>query len=321
VFGRSIIKLIGLVFAGAIALAGGAELLASVVGVVLAFRAGNPFPLLLVSVVTVILLRIVKLQTEETPVKMILNIVSYAATGYLVVVAFVIMLPYGLVASIVTAIATSVVVSFIGDPSSLMTQVRENFPSSLGGPIEGLSRRVVQTGDGSSFTVNSSNSVILINSDHRNKVVELMRDRSLLPISLTHYEDIDVLFVRTGRDITLYERVTNLLKSYGIENKGNTPALLAEAVQMIPIIDEQNGLMMKEYRLAKDEKSIQNLLTTWPVRMTVFPTEWGLMVLVPNVEVTGLNVEPLKQGYESELLLHRNFTSIREDLKAVESAA
>ena len=61
-FGKSIIKLIGLIFAGAIALAGGAELLASVVGVVLAFRSGNPFPLLLVGIVTVILLRIVKRQ-------------------------------------------------------------------------------------------------------------------------------------------------------------------------------------------------------------------------------------------------------------------
>jgi len=116
VFGKSIIKLIGLIFAGAIALAGGAELLASVVAVVVAFRAGNPFPLFLVGFVTIVLLRVVKKQTEDTPVKMILNIVAYAATGYLVVVAFVVALPFGLVASIATAIVTSVIVSFIGDP-------------------------------------------------------------------------------------------------------------------------------------------------------------------------------------------------------------
>ncbi|MGD9396109.1 MAG: hypothetical protein PVJ05_06765, partial [Candidatus Thorarchaeota archaeon] len=124
-FGKSIIKLIGLVFAGAIALAGGAELLASVVGVVLAFRSGNPFPLLLVGIVTISLLRIVKRLTEETPVKMILNIVAYAATGYVVVVAFVIALPYGLVASVVSAIATSVTISFIGDPSSILSQIQD----------------------------------------------------------------------------------------------------------------------------------------------------------------------------------------------------
>ena len=320
-FGKSIIKLIGLIFAGAIALAGGAELLASVVGVVLAFRSGNPFPLVLVGVVTIVLLRVVKRQTEETPVKMILNIVAYAATGYLVVVAFVIALPYGLVASIATAITTSVVISFIGDPSSLMTQIQDYIPSTFGGSINGLSKRVVQTGDGSSFTVNSSNSVIVINSDHRDKVVELIRDRSLLPISLSHFEDLDVLFISRERNRTMFERVNSLLKSYGIETMGPAPALLAEAVQMLPIIDEQNGLLMKEYRIVRDEKTIQDLLSLWPARMTIFPTEWGLMALVPDMEVIGFSVEPLKHGCESEVLLHRDFTSIGEGKESVESAA
>jgi hypothetical protein len=333
VFGKSIIKLIGLIFAGAIALAGGAELLASVVGVVLAFRAGNPFPLLLVGIVTIILLRVVKKQTEETPVKMILNIVAYAATGYLVVVAFVVALPYGLMASIVTAIATSVVISFIGDPSSILSQVQNYVPSTLGGSINGLPKRVVQTEDGSSFTVNFTNSVIVINPDHRDKVVDLMRDRSLLPTSLTHFEDLDVLFISNEGDRTMFERVNSLLNSYGIETKGSllnsygietkgpVPALLAEALQMLPIIDEQNGLSMKEYRLAKDEKTISDLLSLWPARMTIFPTEQGLRVLVPDIDVIGFNVEPLKQGHESEVLLHRDFTSIREVKESVESPA
>ena len=320
-FGKGIIKLIGFVFAGAIALAGGAELLASVVTVVLAFRAGNPFPLILVGLVTVVLLRILKRQEGDTPVKMILNIVAYAATGYLVVVAFVIALPYGLAASIATAIATSVVMSLIGDPTPLITHVQDFVPSSVGVSMNGLSRRVVHREDGTSFTVNSSNSIIIINSEHRNKVIELMRDRTLLPISLTHFEDIDVLFITTGKDRFLFDRVSAVLKAYQIETNRPAPALLAEAIQMIPIIDEQNGLMMKEYRIARDEKTIQSLLSMWPVRMTVFPTELGLRVLAPDYEVTGLNVEQLKQGYESEVLLHRNFTSIREAMESVESAA
>ena len=320
-FGKSIIKLIGLIFAGAIALAGGAELLASVVGVVLAFRSGNPFPLILLVIVTIILLRIVKKQTEETPIKMILNIVAYAATGYLVVVAFVIALPYGLVASVVTAIATSVVISLIGDPSSILSQIQDYLPSTIGGPINGLSKRVVQAGDGSTFTVNSANSVIVIKSEHRDKVVELMRDRSLLRISLTHFEELDVLFISREGGRSMFERVNSLLTSYGIETKGSIPTLLAEAIQMLPIIDEQNGLLMKEYRLAADEKTINDLLSLWPTRMTIFPTEYGLRVLVPDMEVMGFNVEPLKLGHESEVLLHRDFTSIVEVKDSVESSA
>lgn len=320
-FGKSIIKLIGLIFAGAIALAGGAELLASVVGVVLAFRSGNPFPLLLVVIVTIILLRIVKKQTEETPIKMILNIVAYAATGYLVVVAFVIALPYGLVASIATAIATSVVISFIGDPSPILSQIQDYIPSTNVGAINGLSKRVVQAGNGSTFTVNSANSIIVIKSEHRDKVVELMRDRSLLPISLTHFENLDVLFISREGGCSMFERVNSLLTSYGIETKVSVPTLLAEAIQMLPIIDEQNGLLMKEYRLAADEKTINDLLSLWPTRMTIFPTQHGLRILVPDMEVMGFNVEPLKLGHESEVLLHRDFTSIVEVKDSVESSA
>ena len=319
-FGKSIIKLIGLMFAGAIALAGGAELLTSVVAVVLAFRAGNLLPLLLVCIVTVGLLRLERRPAEGTPVKMILNIVGYAATGYLAVVAFVIGLPYGLVVAGAAAIAASMIISFIGNPSPIITQVREYIPSVFGGTISGLSNRVVPTSDGSSFNVNSSHSVVVINPEHRHKVVELMRDRSLLPISLTHFEDVDVLFVSTATDHDMFDRIVSLLKSHGVETKGSFPALLAEAVQMMPLIDEQNGLGMREYRLARDEKTVQDLLTVWPPRMTVFPTEWGLMVLVPHMEVIGFNVEPLKAGYESELLLQRNYTSIREVMKSIESA-
>jgi hypothetical protein len=321
VFGKSIIKLIGLVFAGAIAFAGGAELLASVVGVVIAFRTGNPFPLIVIVVVTIALLRIVKAQKEDTPVKMILNIVGYAATGYLVVVAFVLALPYGLVASIATAITTSIVVSFIGDPSTLMAQFQDYIPSSLGGSVTGFSKRVVPTGDGTSFTVNASNALIGIKSEHRNKVVDLMRDRLLLPISLTHFEDLDVLFVSKGENHSMVDRVSSLLSAYGIETEGPIPALLSEAIQMIPIIDEQNGLSMKEYRLARDDKTVHDLLSRWPARMTVFPSEEGLRILVPEMEVIGYNVEPLRDGYEPDVLLHRDFTSTQEVKESVESPA
>ena len=320
-FGKSIIKVIGLVIAGSIALAGGAELLASVVGVVIAFRTGNPFPLIAIVLVTIALLRLVKSQKEETSVKMILNIVGYAATGYLVVVAFVIALPYGLVASIATAVTTSIVISFVGNPSSLTNQFKDVLPTAFGDSIHGLSKRVVRTGDGSSFTVNSTNTVIIVNSEHRNKVVDLMRDRLLLPISLTHFEDLDVLFVSTGKNHSMFERVNSLLEAYGIETMNPMPTLLSEAIQMIPLIDEQNGLAMREYRLARDEKTIEKLLARWPTRMTVFPTESGLRILVPDMEVIGYNVEPLRQGYESEVLLHRDFTSTQEVKESVESTA
>ena len=53
--------------------------------------------------------------------------------------------------------------------------------------------------------------------------------------------------------------------------------------------------------------------------MTVFPSESGVMILVPDYVSTGLNVEKLTSGYEPEIVLNRDFTSLVEVVKPDES--
>lgn len=316
-FGKGLIKLIGLIIAGAIALAAGAQLLASVVSVVLSFRNGNPYPLLGAILLPIVLLRLLQRQPKDTPVKILLNIAAYAATGYVVVIAFVIALPYGLVVSILAAVFTSIGCSLLGDPSSISIYIKEMIPGSkLGTRNDGLTKRIVPVGDGTSFAVNSRHTVILVDHSQHEKIVKLMRDRPLLPISLTHFEECDALVITT-EDIDLVTRICSLLNLVEI-NTQRAPPLLAEAVQMVPIIDEQNGLPMHDYRLARDEKSVSDLLSTWPLRMMVIPSKPEVMILVPDNVSTGLNVEKLKQGHEREILLNRNFTSLQEVASSVE---
>ncbi|MHA2144470.1 MAG: hypothetical protein ACXAB0_03390 [Candidatus Thorarchaeota archaeon] len=319
--GKGLIKIIGFIIAGAIALAAGAELLASVVSVVLSFRGGNPFPLISIVIITVVLIRLVQRRSEETPVKMILNIAAYAATGYVAVVAFVIGLPYGLVAGVVASVIAVIACSIMGDPSSLFQQIQIGIPGiSLGMRFDGVSKRMVPFGNGNSFALNTAHNVMLVDESDREKLVQLMRDRPRLPVSLTRYEDRDVLFITTDDD-SIVERVSSLLTAAGITSKGSPTPLLTEVVQMVPILDEQNGFPMRNYRLARDEKSVSDLLSSWPVRMTVFPSETGVLILVPDHVSTGLNVEKLTSGYESDILLNRDFTSLLEVVKPDESTA
>ncbi|MHA2026883.1 MAG: hypothetical protein ACW98U_13370 [Candidatus Thorarchaeota archaeon] len=319
--GKGLIKIIGFIIAGAIALAAGAELLASVVSVVLSFRGGNPFPLISIVIITVVLIRLVQRRSEETPVKMILNIAAYAATGYVAVVAFVIGLPYGLVAGVVASVIAVIACSIMGDPSSLFQQIQIGIPGiSLGMRFDGVSKRMVPFGNGNSFALNTAHNVMLVDESDREKLVQLMRDRPRLPVSLTRYEDRDVLFITTDDD-SIVERVSSLLTAAGITSKGSPTPLLTEVVQMVPILDEQNGFPMRNYRLARDEKSVSDLLSSWPVRMTVFPSESGVLILVPDHVSTGLNVEKLTSGYESDILLNRDFTSLLEVVKPDESTA
>ncbi len=311
------IKLIGYAVAGAIALVAGTELLASVVSIVLAFRLGNFSPLLVVIVLTVVLLLIVNRVSEDSPTRLILNILGYASISYLAVVAFVIVLPYGLLFAGIAAGTTVGICSFIKDPGSLNTQFTQ-FISQMqnAGSLNGIRQRVIPVGDGESFKLNSAHNILLLGKDTREKVIQMMRDRPLLPVSLTCYVDCDVLFISAK-----FDQVINLINELGIETKGNTSPLLAEAIQMIPIIDSQNGMGMENYRLARDEKAVTELLTLAPIRMTVFPTTSGLVVLIPDMDAPGLLVEHLEEGTEVDVLLHRNYSLLEEVEKPVETAA
>ena len=320
--GKGITKLIKYAIAGAIALVAGTELLVSVVSVALAFRMGDISPLVGVVILTVCLLLIVNRVSEESPTRLILNILAYAATGYLAVVTFVIVLPYGLVLSGIAAGAAAGICSVIKEPQTVTTNLRK-FVSQVqaSGSLNVIAKRIVPVGDGDSFSLNTFHNILILEEGSRDKVIQLMRDRPLLPISLTHFVDCDVLFVTENNNPAKFDQIMKLLKDLSIGTKKQTSQLLAEAIQMVPIIDSQNGLGMDNYRLARNEKSINDLLALAPVRMTVFPTTTGLRILVPDMDAPGLIVEQLEQGKEADVLLHRDYTLLEEAEKPVETAA
>ncbi|MHA2302756.1 MAG: hypothetical protein ACXACD_17555, partial [Candidatus Thorarchaeota archaeon] len=117
-FGKGVFRIIGLAVAGAMALAGGAQLLASVAIVVIAFRSGDIVPLVLVIGTTMALIHLKRRLANHT-LSSIIGILAYAASGYLAVIAFVGMLPLGLLTSLVGAAVTIMVCSVMYDPSQL----------------------------------------------------------------------------------------------------------------------------------------------------------------------------------------------------------
>ena len=321
-FGKGLIKLVGYVIAGAIALAAGAELLSSVVKIVLAFRTGNPVPLIFVIIIAVPVLVVSSRIKANTPASMIANILSYLVTGFLVVVSFVIGIPYGLVIAIVLAGVCGAFCSILRDS----TQFRKFISTSISHfqileSLNGLPKRLVPVGDGTTFALNSFNNVLMLKDGYRDKLIQLMRERPLLPISYTHYVGCDVLFITENNGHSKFDRIMKLLREYGIEIQAHTSPLLAEAIQMVPIIDARHGLSLDEYRMTRDEATITNLLGLSPPRLTIFPTPYGLCALIPDMEAPGLNIEPLKRGYEHEVLLNRNYLHLREVETQIESSS
>ncbi len=311
-------KLTGYAIAGAIALVAGAELLSSVVAVVFAFRFGDPSPLIGVVFITVGLLLVVNRVSPESPLRLVLNILTYAASGYLAVVVFVIALPYGLTISGIAAGLVAGICSFIKKPDVLTGYIRVAITQiKSSGSSNELSSRLISLGDGESLTMDLSQHPVLLEHGTKDKVIQLMRDRPLLPISFTHYVGCDILFICDDKNPEKYQQILNLLEERSIGVKKITSHLFTEAIHMIPIIDSQNGLGMDEYRLARDEKTINDLLSIMPVRMTIFPTTNGLNILVPDTDAPGLLVETIEQGKAVDALVNRNYSLFEEVEKPV----
>ncbi len=320
--GKGITKLIGYITLGAIILAIGAKLLSSVASIVLAFRIGNVFPFASVALITILLLLSISRLNENTSLYAILSIVGYAATGYLIVVVFMMTIPLGLLLSCITTGISAALCSILRNPK----QAQQYFGQAISqirisGVLNGQQKNHVRLRNGNSFALNASSTLLIIKKGSRDKLLQLMRERPLLPISYTHYVDCDILFIDENTSTSKTEKILELLLDYKIETKRIASSLLVEAIQMVPVLDSQHGLKIDDYRVTNDEVTITNLLQLSPPRLTIFPTKGGLCALIPEIDAPGLNVEPIRRGYENEVVLNRNFIHAREVEKQIETTA
>ncbi|MFW9803482.1 MAG: hypothetical protein ACFFFC_12555 [Candidatus Thorarchaeota archaeon] len=304
--GRGILKIIGLAIAGAMALAGGAQLLSSVALVVISFRSGNIIPLIIAIGTTAALIHLKRLFTKHA-LSAILGILAYAASGYLAVVAFVGLLPYGMISSLLGAALTIIACSVMYDPSNLKEWMATLSPDSS---ISWLSRDPGTP----EFSIGKevSHHIALLPSESREKVIMLMRDRPLLPISLTHFNECDALFIDLKSERINLNQIRDALFRANVAIKNDASPLLREAILKVPIIDEKHGLSMAEYCLATDQETVNQLIRNPPSRMFVFPSRTGPRVIYPESAAPGLISQRVPESeLVNALLLHR-YTTLKE---------
>ncbi|MFW9888372.1 MAG: hypothetical protein ACFFER_09330 [Candidatus Thorarchaeota archaeon] len=305
-FGRGILKIIGLAIAGAMALAGGAQLLSSVAFVVISFRSGNIIPLAIAVGTTVALMKL-KLLLAKNTLSGIIGILAYAASGYLAVIAFVGLLHYGMVTSLLGAAVTIILCSLMYDPSNLnewMAMLSSDSSVSLLNRNPGVSIL--------SSSKEVSHHIVLLPSESRDKVISLMRDRPLLPISLTHFNECDALFIDTKSERINLAQIRDILMRGNITIKGDASPLLREAILKVPLIDEKHGLSMTEYFLATDQDAVKHLIRNLPSRMIVFPSKSGLRVIYPESAAPGLISQRVPDSELVNALLLHQYANLKE---------
>lgn len=304
--GRGILKLIGLALAGAIALACGAQLLSSVALVVFALRGGNFVPLFLVIGVTFLLIQLKRLMDQKA-LSAILGLFAYAAIGYLSLIAFVGLLPFGLITSLVGAALTIISCSIINDPGQLdewIGLLSTDSPTSL------LSRGFSSSNLPHNLDV--GHHLIRVSSESRELIVTLMRNRPLLPISLTHFNECDVLFVDITSKRTTPAQIREILGKAGILTEGEVTPLLREAILKVPLIDEKHGLSISDYSIATEHDTVVQLMRNPPSRMIVFPSKNGPRILYPESDAPGLVSQIVPEREIVNALLLHEFSGLKE---------
>ena len=306
------LRIVELVVAGAVALAMGASLLSSVVGVVTALRTGDIVPFILVAVTTVIFLRLSARPSEKrTPVHVLLEVLGWTSAIYLFVVVLMWVLPFGVVPAILAAGITAMLCGFVRDPIGLNEKMSRiaDASSSLGLSPTGLNITSQLDGTQSIWARIESlqYKVIVIPHKHFGTVIDLLKDRPKLPVSLTRLEDTDALIVR---DEDWADRVLAVLRESGVPDAHIASPLLEKAILALPLLEQGHGVKVNDYQFTCDADTVEKLLTIQPLRMTVYPDPKGLVVMVFSDSVPGLNLDPLPIGREASAVMARDISHL-----------
>ena len=304
--GKSVFRLISYAVAGAVAITLGSTLLSSVSSVVISFRFGNSFPLILVLAGTASLLLISKRITGTLP-KMILDILSWIANAYLSVIVFFVLLPFGLIIGIMGLAITITVVATIKDTKGLGEKVSQllDQTSILGSQIPLIGPSI--SGEQTSWW-NSLERVqlkaYLVPRLHRTRLVEILRERPYLPISITRYGDVDVLYVHFEFEPKIAEQIPIILSDLGVQDIQELSPFMTRALLTLPLIeDRESGKALVDYRVATAEQTVNRLIEIWPDRITIMPHKTGPIALVRSESAPGFEMNPLPRGREFSILL------------------
>jgi hypothetical protein len=306
-FGGTIFRVAKYAIIGAIAIGLGSQLLNYTSNVVIAFRSGNSIPLILVFFVAIIVLRLAGSSLLGEPARTIVNILGWTAAIYLTLTVFVLSLDNGLLFSIVSTAAVTVLCATIRNPSELVLRVNDTLRNSL---HLDLSRALMAddtlTDDDIWFYAKGlceRLKVLHVPGEYHELILDVFRKRAEIPLSLHILNDLTVLIL-DSTSITLGEAIAALQLPDSSEIRECSPTL-SKTILAIPLLNAHHGLNITEYSLVTEVESSQFLIDAASSGITIYPSKPDLAVLVPTKLAIGLPCENLSQNELYQLVLER----------------
>ncbi len=307
-FSKYCFRLMWLSFAAAFAILMGGHLIRYVSSIVIAARLGDYLPLIVLIVCSVALLRISgKFDDKDGLLFNLISIIAWASVILLAIASALIILPFGIVPMIAAVALVGLLARLVQDPQSSISILGQLFGSYP--LISFLVMKLYSVWEGHTFSwlriSTSSLALFIIPKEYEMKIIQLMRDRPMLPVSMTILDEFDALVLRAKHLEDWHATINNLLQRNKIPYEIGSQILL-KLVLALPLIENEGELAHGRYCIIPEQKLIDVLLTEGANYVTLFPRIGGLIAVCPDVFVSGYNVSRLPTNVISSLLINRD---------------
>ncbi len=301
-FGKSLFRLMKYGILVCVAIIVGSTLLTTVSGYVAVLREGNYTPLFfLLFVSTVLVFASERYKLESKVADILVKALSALISLLLFMVIFLwLYIPLGLVQAAVVTFSAILYLNIVRRPSMLreywdsITLMSVNF-----GPLTLTDRAKL------SYRILKEFSVVVLPRGQLDMVVDLFKTRPHLPMVLTHYEEMDVLYIKQNGQST---SIDSLLALLNIEEPLRASPLLSRLIVSLPILEEEYGVQLADYRFVEDQVVVEKLLESRPVRMSIIPHVEGPRLIVPSKDTLGMNVMEIPSEHLVRVILGKDLT-------------
>ncbi|MCK5238149.1 MAG: hypothetical protein KAR33_01305 [Candidatus Thorarchaeota archaeon] len=301
-FGKSLYRLMKYGIIVCVAIIVGSTLLATVSEYVSIMREGNYVPLIMLLIAsTVLVFASERYKIQSKVADILVKALSALLSILLFMVVFLwLYLPLGLVQAAVVTCGTILYLNIVRRPSIIREYWESITLMSAGlGPLTPTNRAKL------THRIVKEFSVVVLQAGQFDAVIELFRNRPHLPMILIHYEEMDVLYIRqNGHSAT----IDSLLALLDIMETHRVSPLLSRFIVSLPVLEEEHGVQLKDYRLVEDQIVVDKLLESRPVRMSVIPHTEGPRLVVLSKDTLGMNVMEVPSEHLVRVVLGKDLT-------------
>ena len=283
------------------------EILSSAIDIALAFKSGIIFPLITVAVATITFTRFTAKSLREPNETRFLSTIAWILTGYLSLISALTVIAYGFGASFAIAAAILTAMYFIREP------IETNF--NLSRFYESAKETIQLVFRGTSVKrwakwAYENLMAIKFPDESLEDIIEVLGDYPELNLLVMRYESLYVLIIPKNELNHVYE----ILKGNGIQKFEKVSDLLTWAIlYQMPVVFEENGLRSSDYRIAYDLKSVNRVLSSWPIGATLFSTHTGLSMVFRKLDEFDGYAKRLPSGYETRIIAGKDYSVFKKD--------